>query len=96
MVHDSKRLLAGLKRYIERFVTSNRSAYEVSDAKQDGTVFVRFKSAGDVDAQVLCGLFHAALGRLGACFTRPDSTRFRVPLRQVVELMDASEGVMTG
>lgn len=82
MVHDSHRLLTALDAFIRERVTPNRHAYEVSDVKSDGTVFIKFRSAGDMSADGHATVFTQALSTKAYLFTRPTAVQFRLALDQ--------------
>lgn len=81
MVHNSKALLKSLESFICMNVTLKKSCWSLSTVKQDGTVFVRFRSDQHVDAEYLTGCFCQSLTR--ACilsFVQTDDNKVRVSL----------------
>jgi hypothetical protein len=82
MVHNSKALLKSLEQFILDNVTGHRSAFEVSGVKQDGTVFVRFRSSPVESSLQLAFNFIHALNNRNAQFVQTDDCKFRLALDQ--------------
>jgi hypothetical protein len=86
MVHHSNARIQNLTKFILHNVADYKSHFEVSDVKQDGTVFVRFKSveAGTYrgTASELAGRFFRALTEARYTFVQVDVGKFRLPLDQ--------------
>lgn len=82
VVHNSKARTQALVAFILGNVTGHRSAFEVSDVKGDGTVFVRFRSSPHEPAITLAEAFRDALGGSGLLFVQTEDTKFRLALDQ--------------
>jgi|SRR6478609_1046831 len=82
-VHNSRAKLRALEGFIARalsHVTGDRAAFELSDVKGDGTVFVRFRSTDKVSSIFLAETFRDALNGLSIQFEQTDDTKFRASL----------------
>lgn len=86
MVYNSKAATRNLEQFIYSNVIGYRSAFQVSDAKRDGTVFVRFRSVHIWTAMEIADMFGQELTRLGKDFTRTDDNKVRLPLSQFGDL----------
>lgn len=84
VVHNAKARTKALEAFILENVTGHRTSFEVSDVKQDGTVFVRFRSSPHTPAIVLAESFSGSLGARGLQFVQTDDTKFRLALDQFV------------
>ncbi len=83
MVPFANASIKELTQFIKEHVTEGSTmSFEVSDPKSDGTVFVRFKSMGEVPAQFLVERFVAALTVATLQFSQIDNVRFRLALIQ--------------
>ena len=82
MVHNSKARTRALISFLLEEVIENQQAYEVSDVKQNGTVFVRFRSVTEAAATASACAFQDALEAFGARFQRPEEHKFRLALEQ--------------
>lgn len=82
MVHNSKALLKSLESFILQNVVAQRSAFDVSGVKADGTVFVRFRSTDTASATQLAFDFIDHLSRRRARYTQTDDHKFRLPIDQ--------------
>lgn len=83
MVHNSKQLFRNLDVFIARFSTVVTGSVRISDAKRDGTVFVRFRSTEVEPAEDPARRFKAALDGLasvGVTYEQPTPVQFRVAL----------------
>ena len=83
MTHDSKALTLLLVSFIIDNV-DDRSTFVVSSAKQDGSVFVRFKSTSEISSEELAERFAEALDRVNKTFIVIDTNKFRLMLCQFV------------
>lgn len=81
-VHNSKALTKALIDFILANATGHRTSFEVSDVKQDGTVFVRFRSSPHDPAICLAESFRDALNARGLLFVQTEDTKFRLALDQ--------------
>lgn len=81
-VHNSKALAKALEAFILANVTGHRTSFDVSDVKQDGTVFVRFRSTPHDPAIFLAETFRDALSGRGLQFVQTEDTKFRLALDQ--------------
>lgn len=82
MVHNSKQRVKALEDFIYANVIGHRTAFQVSDVKQDGTVFVRFRSAHIWSAMDITRSFTQELTRLGKAFVQTDDNKVRLALDQ--------------
>jgi hypothetical protein len=82
MVHHSKSRIQHLTQFIIANVAAATNAFVISDVKQDGTVFVKFRSAGDRSGMDLAQEFNAALWRGQLKFTQLDDRTIRLALDQ--------------
>lgn len=82
VVHNSKALTQALTQFILANATGHRTSFEVSDVKQDGTVFVRFRSSPHEPAIFLAEQFRNALNARGLLFVQTEDTKFRLALDQ--------------
>lgn len=64
-------------------VTNNKDAFEVSGPRADGTVTVRFHSAGVVPVGHCVSAFRGQLNARQFRFTQPDGRSFRLSVDQV-------------
>ena len=83
VVHNAKAKSRALEGFIARSIshlTSNHAAFQLSDVKGDGTVFVRFRSTDEVSSIRLAETFRDALNGLSIRFEQTDDTRFRALL----------------
>jgi len=82
MVHDSRARTQALVQFIMENVVGHRSAFEVSDVKQDDTVFVRFRSYLKWSAMELSEDFNHALWAHRKDFVQTGDVQFRLRLDQ--------------
>jgi hypothetical protein len=82
MVHNSKALIQVLINFILTLVTSCRTAVEVSPVKQDGTVFIKFRSSPQESASELSYRFVEQLNLKKVQFVQTDDHKFRLALDQ--------------
>jgi len=86
MVHNSNARIEVLSAFILEHVADYRSHFEISDVKQDGTVFVKFRgtAAGSFGAtpQTLGQRFGEALKNTNRLFQQLDVHKFRLALDQ--------------
>lgn len=81
VVHGSKARTKALEQFILSNVVGHRTAFEVSDVKADGTVFIRFRSYMDWSAMYLTSCFTQSLTRAGhLTFTQTDDNKVRLDL----------------
>lgn len=82
MIHNSKQLTRNVHAFIRTHVTMD-GCYDVSDVKQDGTVFIRFRSSETRSSMEHAELFNRALHSLVTGeWVQTDDRTFRVPLEQ--------------
>lgn len=74
--------MKSLEAFIMPAVTHWRFAFEISDVKSDGTVFVRFRSTANQSSISLAEAFRDALSGLGMLFEQTDDNKFRLALDQ--------------
>jgi hypothetical protein len=82
-VHNARAKLRALEGFVARSVqhlTGDRNAFQLSDVKGDGTVFVRFRSTDKVSSINLAETFRDALNGLSIRFEQTDDTKFRASL----------------
>jgi hypothetical protein len=79
---DKKALTRNLVAFIMEHVIGHRTAFQVSDAHRDGTVFVKFRSYMTYDSFSLAQLFNHRLWENKKLFTQMDDRTFRVALDQ--------------
>lgn len=82
MVHNSKARVQALATFIMDAVIGHRTAFDVSDVKQDGTVFVKFRSYMSWSSATLSRDFNRALHGAQKKFTQTDDRTFRLALDQ--------------
>lgn len=86
MVADSNARIDALKAFILEHVCDHKSHFEVSDVKQDGTVFVRFrgcrKGSYGASAAEEAQRFNQALWASKVEFVQTDDVKFRLALKQ--------------
>ncbi len=82
MVHHSKARTQALTQFIMENVIGHRTAFEIGDVKQDGTVFVRFRSWLEHPAMNLARDFGLALGTHGKLWIQTDDRTIRLALDQ--------------
>jgi len=82
MVHNSTARSHSLNSFILDEVIENKQAFEVSDVKRDGSVFVRFRSVTEACATACAKSFKEALENYGFNYTQTDDNKFRLPLEQ--------------
>lgn len=78
-VHDSRARLRALRSFLLTLGMSP-AAFEVSDVKGDGTVFVRFRSVDGESSNELGERFQEALEGHGLPYMMPEVTKFRIEL----------------
>lgn len=82
VVHGAKARTTTLVRFIMENVTNRRSAFEVSDVKSDGTVFVKFRSSPVDSASDLTRRFRVSLEGTNRRFEAVSTTQVRLALDQ--------------
>ena len=82
MVHRSTAHKKALTKFIMDAVIGHRTAFDVSDVKQDGTVFVKFRSYMSWSSDTLSRDFNRALHGAEKKFTQTDDRTFRLALDQ--------------
>lgn len=82
MVAHRKALTTELVSFIMSNVVGHRTAFEVSDVKRDGTVFVKFRSYMNWAGADLAAEFNRALWKDGKLFTQTSDVQFRLRLDQ--------------
>lgn len=84
MVANSKQRSRLLERLIEAAagLPLGVRPFKVSDVKQDGTVFVRFRSTETDAAITITERVRDVLNQQGYDFTQTDDVTFRLPLEQ--------------
>jgi len=82
MVHNSKALTKALAAFITDNIGIPSGAFEVSDVKQDGTVFVKFRSYRDWPASMLAQDFAGGLTNHAKLFVQTTNVQFRLALDQ--------------
>lgn len=82
MVHHSKARTQHLSQFIIANVACATGAFTISDVKQDGTVFVKFRSVEDRTSLNLVQEFNAVLWREQMKFTQTDDRTIRLALNQ--------------
>lgn len=82
MVHNSKARIKALEQFIIQNVCEERSSFEVSDVKRDGTVFVRFRSITEVSATHAMTAFQDAMNESKKDYVITDVNKVRLPLAQ--------------
>ncbi len=81
VVHNSNARIQNLELLINMEGVPRRS-FQVSDVKQDGMVFVKFKSDDDATSAERACHFTALMCRLGKEFMQVDDRMFRLALSQ--------------
>jgi hypothetical protein len=82
MVHNSKARVRTLAEFIMENVCGHHTSFEISDIKQDGTVFVKFRSSTTDPAIMLANGFAEALNAGDRSFARTEECKFRLALDQ--------------
>ncbi len=82
MVPHGKARLKALEQFILANATVYSSAFEISDVKGDGTVFVRFRSSPVYSAISIAEAFRDALNGHKLQFVQTDDNKFRLALDQ--------------
>ncbi len=82
MVHHAKARTQALSKFILDNVVGHKTAFEISDVKQDGTVFVKFRSYMEWPAMSLASDFNRALCRSNLLFTQTSDKQIRLALDQ--------------
>jgi len=80
MVSFAQERHVALELFIREHVTGQRAAYDVSDAKRDGTVIVRFRSTSMVPAAYLVDRMARALAARDMAHERPSDCHVRMRL----------------
>lgn len=80
MVHNSKAKIEALVTFVKEATSAPNNSFEVSDVKQDGSVFVRFRSSDTRSASDYADTMNVALTRAGRPFEQTTDVRLRVPL----------------
>ena len=82
MVHNNKALTKTLEAFIIDNLGIPTGAFEVSDVKQDGTVFVKFRSYRDWPASMLAQDFAGGMTNHAKLFAQTTHVQFRLALDQ--------------
>lgn len=70
IVVGAKRRVKAVKELLRSRITDDRSSYDVSDVKRDGTLFVRFHSTNSAPARITAAAFEAVLIEMKVEFSR--------------------------
>ncbi len=81
-MHNSKAFTRNLVAFVMEHVIGHRTAFDVSDVKRDGTVFVKFRSYMQWDSHSLAVSFNKALWEHDKLFAQTDDRTFRLALDQ--------------
>lgn len=81
-VFASKARIKTLERFLFDEVIERPQAFEVSDVKGDGTVFVRFRSVTEASATACAKSFREACEGRGILYTQTEENKFRLALDQ--------------
>jgi hypothetical protein len=82
MVHHSSARINALINFIIEHTKTDKSTFQVSDVKRDGTVFVKFRSSSTIPALFLAECFNRALWSANMQFTQTTDVQFRLSLDQ--------------
>jgi hypothetical protein len=82
MVHNSKARIKVLEDWLYANVIGHRSAFEVSDVKQDGSVFIRFRGIHIWSSMELARMCGKELLQAGKTYVQTDDNKLRLALDQ--------------